>query len=376
MSATLPPTSTLQAIQTKVRRLTRSPSETQLTTPDLQNYINTFVVYDFPEHIRTFKDRQQFTFVCNPFQDRYPTDILSFGGVTTNQLYNFQNKYLTVHDPLYIAGFPSLYTQSRDQFFGIYPKVNNIQSIGFAGDGVTLSFTGTLPIANQPNSNINAQNQGSVLLQNQVLFDSIAVDGAGLALQDVPVLDTTTGNPSVNGNLYVPGFQPTTPPTVITPANTINYVTGVYTITFPSAPASGAPINSQTVPQVLARPQAMLYHNNTFYLRPVPDQPYTINFEVYASPTFIMETSNSPGKDSPALNEYWQYIAYGAAKKIFEDRMDLESVQLIMPEFKKQQELVLRRTIVQLTNERVSTIYTDQLGGGPAGGWGWFGANF
>jgi hypothetical protein len=371
MTVVAAPTTTLQAIQTKVRRLTRSPSQTQLTDTDLQNYINTFVVYDFPEHLRTFKDRQPFTFVCNAFQDTYPTDILSFGGVTTNQLYNFQNKYLTVHDPLYIAGFPSLYTQSRDQFYGIYPLVNNIQSIGFNGDGVTLSFTGTLPIANQPNSNINAQNQGSVLLQNNVLFDSIAVDGSGLALQDVPVLDTTTGNPSVNGNLYVPGFQPTTPPTVITPGNTINYVTGVYTITFSSAPASGAPINSQTVPQVLARPQAMLFHNNTFTLRPVPDQPYTINFEVYASPTFIMDTTASP-----ALYEYWQYIAYGAAKKIFEDRMDLDSVALITPEFKKQQAMMLRRTIVQLTNERVSTIYTDQLGGGPAGGWGWFGANF
>lgn len=365
------PTSTLQAIQTKVRRLTRSPAEAQLTTPDLQNYINTFVVYDFPEHLRTFKDRQPFSFVCNPFQDEYPTDILSFGGVTTNQLYNFQNKYLTVHDPLYIAGFPSLYTQSRDQFFGIYPIVNNIQSIGTAGDGVTVTFTGTLPISNQPNSNPAANNQGSILLQGQVLFDSIATNGSGLALIDVPVLDTVTGNPSVNGNLYVPGFEPLIPPTIVDATNTINYVTGVYTITFVSAPASGAPINSQTVPQVLARPQAMLFHNNKFTLRPVPDQPYTINFEVYASPIFLMETT-----ESPALNEYWQYIAYGAAKKIFEDRMDQESVQIIMPEFMKQQAMMLRRTIVQLTNERVSTIYTDQLGGGPAGGWGWFGANF
>ena len=72
----------------------------------------------------------------------------------------------------------------------------------------------------------------------------------------------------------------------------------------------------------------------------------------------------------PELEEWWQYIAYGAAKKVFEDRMDLESVQSIMPEFKKQEMLCQRRTIVQNTNERTSTIYTEQTGV-TSGGWGW-----
>jgi len=41
--------------------------------------------------------------------------------------------------------------------------------------------------------------------------------------------------------------------------------------------------------------------------------------------------------------------------------MDLESVNLLIPEFKKQQNLVLRRTIVQQANERVATIYVNQV---------------
>ena len=40
------PTSTLQTIRTKVRRLTRTPSTAQLSDDDLDQYINTFVVYD------------------------------------------------------------------------------------------------------------------------------------------------------------------------------------------------------------------------------------------------------------------------------------------------------------------------------------------
>src|SRR5437868_15459227 len=129
---TNPPGDTLQAIQQKVRRLTRNPSEAQLTTDDLNNYINTFIVYDFPEHLRTFNLRGQFTFTCNPFQDVYPTNIASFGGASAasdNPLYDFQNSYITVHPPVYIAGYNSFYSQSPQQFFGIYPLTNSIQSI-------------------------------------------------------------------------------------------------------------------------------------------------------------------------------------------------------------------------------------------------------
>lgn len=368
--AIVEPTSTLQAIQTKVRRLTRSPSAAQLTDDDLQNYINTFVVYDFPEQLRTFNLRQQFSFVCNPYQDTYPTDK-SMQQIL-NPLYNFQNKYLTVHPPVYIAGFPALYTQSREQFFNIYPMINSILSIGTFGDGVTTTFTGVITNNTGPQTP-QVQNQSTVLLQNNILFSSIDLNNLGLALVDVPVLDTTTGFNTVNGNLYIPGQQPTDPitgvavqPTVVTPANTINYLTGVFTITFPTAPGAGQQIFSQTVPCATALPQSLMFYQNKFTIRPVPNEPYTINFEVFVRPTALLSLGQSP-----QLEEYWQYISYGAAKKIFEDRMELESVQMIMPEFKTQERLCLRRTLVQYANERTGTIYTENSGG--AGGWGWWG---
>lgn len=364
------PASNLQAIETKVRRLTRNMSESQLSTAEIDNYINTFILYDFPEHIRTFNFRTTFNFWANPYQDVYPTDTASFGDpvanptIENNPLYNFQNTYLTVHPPVYIAGYQSFYTQSREQFYGVYPLTNSIASIGPSGDGATLSFTG---VVNSQQSIVPGNLVQTVtLLQNNVLFSSVDTTGAGLALVDVPVLDAATGNPSINGNLYVPSFQPFAPPTVITPNNTINYVTGKFTITFPFAPGVGVPINSQTVPQIVSLPQALCYYNNKFILRPVPDQPYQINFEAYIRPTALLNENAIPD-----LEEYWQYIAYGAAKKIFEDRMDLDSVALIMPEFKKQEALMLRRTIVQYTNERTATIYTEQTSFGTGfGAWG------
>lgn len=366
----VPPTTTLQAIQTKVRRLTRSPSNSQLTDTDLQNYINTFVVYDFPEHLRTFNLRKTFTFYTNAYQDRYPIDEISFAGNTTNPLYNFQNLYITVHPPVYIAGFNSLFSQSREQFFGIYPKINNIQFTGSVGNGVTTSFAGV--ITNQTGPAIPNLNQpASGLLQGEVLFDSLTSSLQSVTLVDVPVVNPITGYNTVFGNLYNPSALPLTPPTVIDPNNNINYVTGAYTLDFGggNAPGANQPVNSQTVPQIVSLPQALLFYDGNFIVRPIPDQSYRIEFEVYQRPVALLELNQSP-----ELEEYWQLISYGAALKVFQDRMDIESVQLIMPEYKSQMNLCLRKTIVQYTNDRTATIYTDQVGNAGMYGSGfWFG---
>lgn len=368
-SNTIALTTTLSAIESKVRRLTRSPSTAQLSQAELDNYINTSVIYDFPEHLRTFNLRTTFSFYTNPGQDTYNTDIASFAGNTTNALVNFQNKYLTIHPPIYMAGYQSFYSQSQEQFFGIYPMTNNIASIGVTGNGVTTQFTGV--INSQQSIVPPGTTQNISLIQGQVLFSSADSNDLGLVLQDVPVVDPATGYKTNIGNLYNPNsaaYQAAvqTPPTVVDPVNNINYLTGVFTITFNGAPGSGIPINSQSIPATRTIPQAMLYYSNTFTIRPVPDMPYKINFEVYARPTALLSANQSP-----ELEEYWQYIAYLAAKKIFEDRMDLDSVQLIMPELKKQENLCQRRTLVQYTNERTATIYTEQTSYGGQGGWGW-----
>jgi hypothetical protein len=368
--------SQLSAIQQKVRRLTRSPSAAQLSDTDLNNYINTFVVYDFPEHLRTFNLRTTFTFETNPLQSEYPTDILSFGAATNamaNPLYDFQNKYLTVHPPVYIAGYHSLYTQSREQFFNIYPKTNNIASINNIGDNIATKFSGNilLNIQGQTLVNANLVNiQSACILQNEVLFSSVDLNGNGLAMVDVPVLDGGTGNPTIWGNLYPPTELPTTPPLITdygTPGsiptgvqltNYINYYTGQFVVTFLAAPGNGLAINSQCVPTSVGLPQMLLFYDNHFVVRPVPDQPYRVQFEVYVRPDALLATNQQP-----QLNEYWQYIAYGSARKILQDRMDIETVNLIEPEYKKQENLCLRRTIVQYTNERTATIYAANVEG-------------
>jgi hypothetical protein len=319
-----------------------------------------------------------FSFYTNAGQDTYNTDIASFGGPSgaiNNPLYNFQNLYITVNPPVYIAGFGSRFFSSPELFYGIYPKINSIQLIG-NGDGTSGPFTG---VVNTNQSIIPpTSNQFIYLLQNNVTFSATcnliffpAIEPISMAMVDVPLIDPTSGFKLSIGNLYDPNSADydlalTNPPTVLTSGNTINYLTGEFTVTFPLPTIPGTPINSQTVPVNTALPQALMFYSNTFTVRPVPDQAYKINFEVRQRPVALLALNQAP-----ELEEWWQYIAYGAAMKIFQDRMDLDSVALIQPEYRRQETLCLRRTLVQNSTQRATTIYADpNNNNGNNGSWG------
>lgn len=321
--------SSLSNIIVKVRRLTRSMSENQLSDNDIINYVNTFVLYDFPEHLRLFNLHTTLTFYTQPYVDVYQTDTTD----PNDPLYNFTNQYITVNPPVYIAGYNSMFSQSREQFFSIYPFVNNIQNIGAQTDGVNAAFTGTL--------------QNVPVLQNNVLFSAIDANGNGMSVIDRPAPGNNTQGALVDALTGAPAG-----------IGAINYVTGLYLFSFPNPPAANSVVNSQTVAYVPSLPQALLFYDGKFTLRPVPDQSYRVQLEVYKRPSQLLQAN-----EMPQLSEWWQYIAYGAARKVLQDRMELDTVALIEPEYKAQEALILRRTIVQQTPSRSGTIYTEQTSG-------------
>jgi hypothetical protein len=337
--------STLAQIQIKVRRLTRTLSTNQLSDADLNNYINTFVLYDFPESLRLFDLRGNFTFYTIPNQDTYGTLPIVPGEV--NPLANFINTIISIHEPVFCNGYPLLYTQSESQFYSLYPPVNlNMQ---FAtGDGVTYVFNGNF-------------NNYAPFLPGTILIATVDDNGNPLQISDGPPL---IGQPNEADLFAAVG------PLSIVPYGSINYLTGAFTVDFTNfgaPPGNGQKIWFNGLPYVADRPNTILFYNSVFKVRPVPDQSYPIKLEAYVRPDELLATNQQP-----KLSQWWQYIAYGAAKKIFEDRMDLDSVQMIMPEFMNQESMVLRRTLLEFTNERTATVYTEQTADGVYGnGYGW-----
>jgi len=333
---------TLTAIETKIRRLTRSPSEDQITTAQIDDYINTAILYDLPEHIRVRTLRTTVTWYTQKYLDTYRVDTTLD---VNDPLYDFENRYVTIDTPLYIAGVRSFYTQSQDVFYGAFPKNSFIETIG-TGDGAETVFTGTL-------SNIP-------ILQSSVIFSAADSNSNTYTYRDGP----TAGN-IITSNLYNVSTATSTV------GDGINYIDGTYRITFEAAPGDGELVTVQTQPYTAARPSALLYYNQSridsdgavvnnkvFTVRSVPDGAYAVNIEAYRQPVALLAAG-----DHPDLDQWWQYIAYLGAKKIFEDRMDTESVQQIMPELKTQESLCLRKTVVQATTQRAATIYSSQLDG-------------
>jgi len=303
--------STLENIRKKVRRLTGRPSINQISDSEIDFYINTFYQYDFPENLKLFSLQGIYEFMTEANVDIY--DLPD------------PNIYSNIIPPVYIAGYQSFWSQDREQFFRIYPKLAEITT-SISGDGTAGPYNFILP--NIP------------MLQNEVSIGAIDSTGSTVQIVDSPQ-NRTTGNWIIIGTA-----------TVIT--GNINYITGVGTITFNNTIPLGNEITITHVPYQPNRPQAILYFDNQITLRPVPDKPYKVTVNAFKTPTALINSG-----DAPDLNLWWQYLAYGASKKIFEDSQDPEGVSNILPGFKEQERIVLRRSIIQQTTQRTATIYTE-----------------
>jgi hypothetical protein len=317
--------STLSRIRTKVRRLTASPSESQLKTSEIDNYINTFYLFDVPESIRLFNLRDEFDFYTDPNVDAYPFP---------------RNEFFNIYQPIYIAGYQSFYTQSREQFFRIYPQLEFDQDVA-RGDGVTTIFSFIL--------NNRPVLRGYTYAPDPTIFSRVFV-----AFPDA------TGNSIIARDDGVGGFISEDGTTPI--AGTIDYTTGIVTdLDFDGdIPPANSVVNAQYVSYAASRPEALLFYADTFFLRPVPDKAYKVTMEVLKQPTILLADPNAD-LINPQLEEWWQYLAYGGSLKVLQDRQDNTSIENIMPEFKNQERLALRRTTQQLAQERSATIFTEQV---------------
>lgn len=290
---------TLVDIRTKVRRLTGRPSSNQITDAQIDSYINTFYLYDFPEHLKTFSLHTNFRFMTEANVDVY--DLNTLNVVLGSQTLPAADVYYQLQPPIYVAGYQSFWSQDNQQFYLQYPKLAQIETT-LEGNGGSGPYTFTFP--NVP------------ILQNSVTVGVIDSTGATIQLVDNPTNRTTGAWQVINTTTAVTG--------------SINYVSGAGTVTFNNTIPSGNEITVTAVPYEANRPQAALYYDNKITVRPVPDKPYLVEMNVYILPTQLVNTS-----DTPELRQWFQYLAYGAAKKIFEDSQDPEGVNVIMPEYKK-----------------------------------------
>jgi hypothetical protein len=337
--------STLNAIRTKVRRLTASPGESTLTTDILDSYINTYYNNDFPYSIKLDQMRSVYTFFTQPYIDRYPVDV---------------NYNMGFREPVYFEGIRGNFFKDRAQFYNLWPRFPTKFQQG--GTTSTFSFTIPGPFLSKEVVIVGVDNTGSPININD--------DGNG-------VLQYLTFNPSISvpaqtTNPAVPGMynQNTGNPGLTNPLNigAVNYVTGQISFTLPNSLTlqSGTQLTIWVSQYTTGRPYCLLFWNNQLIVRPVPKLIHKVEVETYLTPVQFMQTS-----DHPILNQFWQLIAIGASIKILEDRQDMEGVENLTAMYNRQAGLTLERQAVEEIYQPNLTLFNSTQGGWNAyGPWG------
>lgn len=281
----------LQQIITKVRNITGSPDDQQLTDSQITDYINTYYSFTMPYELKEQINLQPVNFFATPNVD----------------VYSLSGSFLTDQPMAYADGFPLVFYQDRDIFFQDWPQQFAQDSVA-TGNGVTQTFT--------TNTQYFPIIQGTYFITDgtQVAFDK----SDGILYQTILGVDTAVG--------------------------TINYVTGAFSVTFNTAPVASAVIYDKYQGYQPSRPQGVLWYNNTFTFRPIPDQVYQITLQGYINQVQL-DVNNLGG--SPLQTEWGQLIAYGAALEIYSDRGDLQAYGETYQLLKRYENVALARTVQQ-----------------------------
>jgi hypothetical protein len=184
---------------------------------------------------------------------------------------------------------------------------------------------------------------------------NVTDDGQGNLIQ---IFQTSNAGNQNYGWTYYRQYASSTPNS---PGNaTINYQTGqIVGLTFADPIPSGTPIQIQYNPKKLSIPLAIMFYQNQFTLAPTPDAGYTIELTCYRQPIQALIAADMTG--NPELSEWWEILAVGASKKIFEERLDSDGVIFIDKMLKERYDIIETRTYAQIGQQRINTIYTDQL---------------
>lgn len=278
-------------IASKVRLITGRLKSEDMSDSDISDYINNFYIFEMPAHLKTKSMLEDYTF--------YTQDGVAEYDFPTSTFINVEPRALADGNEL-------VWYESKDAFRLDYPIQYSDEDIG-SGDGVTVNFTGTL--------DTNPIIKGSAYFYDPV--ERLIDNGDG----------TLTGSAGGSG--------------------TITYSSGAYNITFNTAPTSSATISAKVEGYLGNRPEAILFYNNKFILRAVPDDTYKIEMQGYLKPSAMSGTSTA------LEEELGPYIAYGAALNIFSEYGQLEQYGQYQPIFNKFEAVAITKTLQQTQNQRI-----------------------
>lgn len=339
----------------KTRELTGSSNSFQITDAQIVQKMHSFYSYDLPAKFRSLKLKDIYTFTTNVGQDVYPFN---------------SELYITVDQPCYCNKRELKLFTDPWNFYGVNYNWQQIDTNFSSGNGTKGPYNG-FTIARPMIASVNndpgpladrnlyfpqSRVQNILISANAAYRDtqSVTDDGNGNLIQ---IFETNATQQQEYGFTYYRQYASLDP--TITTA-TINYQTGeVFNLYFDEAIPQGTPISIAYNPKTLQIPLSIMFFQNQFTLSPVPNAGYTIELTCYRQPIQALLAADQTG--NPELSEWWEILSVGAAKKIFENRLDSDGVTFIDKMLKERYDIIETRTYAQIGQQRIQTIYTDQL---------------
>jgi hypothetical protein len=338
---------------------------------------------DVDARVQLFDLKTKYSFQTIPGISDYNMPVYSIQVQPGSQQIASFPVYQGFTEPCYVNGIQIPFYSDRNSFYKLWP--NYIQAFNqvVTGDGVSTSFTFTIPDFPLIPGHVDMTgiiSTGST--QDPIFATSFSLNGAYLSIPSTSItpglyITYTNANGSntvitdsgvflaggTGGGLYGLLMQPGPAPngnlplssnTYSTTQNTVNYETGVVNVTFPTAPPAGVPIQAQCYFYEEGIPRSLLFFNNTITIRPPPNMQYLIEIDAYLSPAAFLSSSSALPFGYMA-----EYLARGAARKILSDTGDVEQFMFYEPLFIEQERLVWKRSQRQFTSTRTGTIFSE-----------------
>lgn len=328
-------------MQDTVRRMTARYTPEQMSTDQINRYINLFYTLHFPEEFKNLKLTKPYVFTTVPNVDTY--DFPYEEGLVNDAAGNSIPGNIQITPPVYCQGYILKYYQDKSTFYNRWPKLTVNQIIG-TGTGAPGTYSGTIP--STPFLRAQLDIFGNVT-EAAVIISSFDDTGYNYAISDVPQASSNTGNlVDAQGNVV----------------GTVNYLTGNYSFTPVGSINAGATIYASVVPYQASRPTDVIFYNQQITFRPVPMQVYQVEFQISQQPTQLIAANAAP-----ELDEWYLFICAGAAKLIYTDFPDPEGMAYLMPIWQEQLQIAQRRTLRQMGSQRAQTIFSQP--GRPVASW-------
>lgn len=314
----------LERIRIKVRRYVGRLSEERIEDEQLNYYIFEVMRYDLAEDLSFTKIKTTWDLITTPNIGVYDLTKIQIPDPSGDDMVRVINLYEDFMPKAELNG--SCLSWKRDQCdFHISSRQCEKKTIKGTGTQGPYTFDLNAPIL-----------QGSTYLYLNSRYNDPIIYVDKPLNRNLGTFSNTKAIETIDSYIY--------------------YVEGKAQITFKDAVSEDSTISVLCKSYRAGKPSSIFFDGRVFYLNPIPDDIYVITIACYKNPIRLLLDN-----DSPEVDKWSDYIALGAAKRIFRESDNHDAKQRFAQDLREEQNKNIYREDQQYKARRINSrnIYND-----------------